>query len=144
MNDILDNTTVKFLGIPSLRELLEPKQVEPFPYQISYSQAAGQAFLVLHTSGSTGLPKPVTITHGLMACIDAQKLLPTSDGRQITSQTYRDAQVYTALPPFHVRPIALLLLPLLTSSSLLASTSSDFLPFKERNLYWDLQTEYRL
>lgn len=134
VEDILNNTSVQFLSIPSLEELLEANKVTPFPYKPTYDQMAGQAFLVLHTSGSTGLPKPVTITHGLMACIDAQKLLPTIDGRQVTSQTYRDTHVYTALPPFHVRSITVTLLLPLTSHSLLASTSSVFLSSKEPHL----------
>ena len=144
VDSILDNTSVRFLGIPSLGDLLEASEVAPFSYDTSYSQVAEQAFLVLHTSGSTGLPKPVTITHGLMACIDAQKLLPPIDGREVTSQTYRDTQVYTALPPFHVRCIALPLLLPLTSVSLLVSTSSASLSSKEQNLCWDLQKGYRL
>ncbi|KAH0280592.1 acetyl-CoA synthetase-like protein, partial [Aureobasidium melanogenum] len=101
VDSIVNKTSVEFLEIPSLEDLLEITEVEPFLYDKNYHDVAGEAFLVLHTSGSTGLPKPVEITHGLMACIDAQKLLPMVDGRHVTSQSYRDTRVYTALPPFH-------------------------------------------
>lgn len=101
VENILDNSVVKFLEIPTLDELLHSEKARPFLYQQSYEEAAEQPFLVLHTSGSTGLPKPVTITHGLMACIDAQKLLPPVGGRHVTSLNYRGNHVYTALPPFH-------------------------------------------
>jgi thioester reductase-like protein len=56
---------------------------------------------VLHTSGSTGNPKPVDIKHSLIASIDAQQLLPELDNRHVTAREWANRKVYTALPPFH-------------------------------------------
>jgi thioester reductase-like protein len=56
---------------------------------------------VLHTSGSTGNPKPVDIKHSLIASIDAQQLLPDVDNRHVTAREWANRKIYTALPPFH-------------------------------------------
>lgn len=62
---------------------------------------AEQPFLTLHTSGSTGLPKPVDINHGLIASIDAQQLLADVDGHLVSSQEWHGRHVFAGLPPFH-------------------------------------------
>lgn len=56
---------------------------------------------MLHTSGSTGHPKPVDVTHGLIATIDAQQLLPDIGGRPVSAKKWADRRVFIALPPFH-------------------------------------------
>lgn len=87
--------------IPPLDELLSHEIVEPFPWELSFDEVANEPFVILHTSGSTGLPKPVSIPHGLIATIDAQQELPDIDGRSVTAREWADRSVYTALPPFH-------------------------------------------
>lgn len=131
VNSILENTSVQFLDIPSLADLLDTSEVPQYPYNKSYSEVARETFLLLHTSGSTGLPKPVTITHGLMAAKDAQQLLPSVDGRYITSRRYRGIKMFTALPPFHVRHVGFNLSQILTRPRLPVLTSSDFPYSKE-------------
>lgn len=87
--------------VPTLEELLSPQTVSAYPWPKGIRDVACQPFLVLHTSGSTGLPKPVDITHGLIATIDAQQVLPDVDGRCVTAREWANRSVYTALPPFH-------------------------------------------
>jgi thioester reductase-like protein/acyl carrier protein len=55
----------------------------------------------LHTSGSTGFPKPVEVSHGCIATIDAQQSLRDVDGRRVTTSFWANKTVYSALPPFH-------------------------------------------
>lgn len=143
VSSILENTSVQFMDIPSLEDLLDATEVVLYPYDKKYSEVSGEPFLLLHTSGSTGLPKPVTITHGLMASKDAQQLLPPIKGRYVTSRYYRGINMYTALPPFHVRSIEFGMSGILTKTRLPALTFSASRSFKEQNLFLVLQTRFR-
>lgn len=87
------------MQIPKLEALFVDSG--PFPWQDDFDQLATEPFFTLHTSGSTGLPKTVNVTHGLVATIDAQQLLPCIDGRSISATQWAERSLYTALPPFH-------------------------------------------
>ncbi|KAI0481939.1 hypothetical protein GGR56DRAFT_684376 [Xylariaceae sp. FL0804] len=56
------------------------QQVAPFPYNRTFEQAEWEPLLVLHTSGSTGLPKPVVARNGMLAVGDAFRDLPEWHG----------------------------------------------------------------
>ncbi|KAK4212615.1 hypothetical protein QBC37DRAFT_424658 [Rhypophila decipiens] len=45
-------------------------KVEPFPYNKTFEQAEWDPLLLLHTSGTTGLPKPIVAKQGMMAIGD--------------------------------------------------------------------------
>ncbi|KAK2003342.1 male sterility protein [Colletotrichum falcatum] len=70
--------------------LIEPLQfwlandmaVESFPYVKSAEEAEWEPFVVLHTSGSTGLPKPIVVPNGLMMLSDKLHLLPNWKGTE--------------------------------------------------------------
>lgn len=92
---------IQVLHLPTLEELLAVETVDAFPWDRSYADVSDEPFLVLHTSGSTGNPKPVNIKHSLIATIDAQQLLPDVDNRYFTAREWANRRIYTALPPFH-------------------------------------------
>jgi acyl-coenzyme A synthetase/AMP-(fatty) acid ligase len=98
--------------MPELDELLDEQAgpVPNYPYEKTFEQAKADGYLILHTSGSTGLPKPVVITHGVGAAIDSQSLIPHPevDGRPLwifknsgvdAGKTIRE---FAPFPPFHV------------------------------------------
>ncbi|KAI7222280.1 acetyl-CoA synthetase-like protein [Hortaea werneckii] len=101
LSKLVDEGTVQVIDIPAIETLLNPHPVQTFPYEADFRTCLNDAFIILHTSGSTGLPKPVEITHGLIATIDAQQLLPDVDGRHTAASELAHRSVYTALPPFH-------------------------------------------
>ncbi|KAI1874087.1 uncharacterized protein JN550_002666 [Neoarthrinium moseri] len=68
------------LEMPEVEELLDADTVAHYSYTKNYDEAAAEPFCVLHSSGSTGLPKTITITHGLVATVDAVQLLPPTEG----------------------------------------------------------------
>ncbi|GAB7324293.1 hypothetical protein MBLNU13_g08261t1 [Cladosporium sp. NU13] len=89
------------LELPTIAELMAPELVDPFPWNKTYNEVADEAFLMLHTSGSTGNPKPVPLKHSSLASVDAQQLLPDVGERYVASKEWANRRVYTALPPFH-------------------------------------------
>lgn len=53
-----------------------------FPYVKDAKKAEWEPFVVLHTSGSTGLPKPIVVPHGFIMLDDKKHLLPEWKGRE--------------------------------------------------------------
>lgn len=79
-------------------------QVELFPFAKSYKQAANDPLLVLHTSGSSGLPKPVTYTHAVMASADLRQTIRAPAGSDAKSEIETRSKTKRSLfgfPPFH-------------------------------------------
>lgn len=56
------------------------QEVEPFPYEKTFEEAEWEPAAVLHTSGSTALPKPIVLTHGLLAINDVFRDTPDFNG----------------------------------------------------------------
>lgn len=90
-------------------EVLEPLEywleeiaVEHFEFQKSFDDLAERPLLVLHTSGTTGLPKPVNITHGLVGIVDKLQDLSPVDDKDVWIKRLKDKRVFCCLPPFHV------------------------------------------
>jgi acyl-coenzyme A synthetase/AMP-(fatty) acid ligase len=55
---VLSSHTLKVLKVPSIHDLLNGK-TSPYPFTKTFEEAKHEPFLVLHTSGSTGMPKPI-------------------------------------------------------------------------------------
>ncbi|EXK77739.1 hypothetical protein FOQG_17575 [Fusarium oxysporum f. sp. raphani 54005] len=66
--------------IPTVAELLDATSSPHYPYTKTYDEAMGDTFCILHTSGTTGLPKPIYLSNGLLATMDAARILPPFEG----------------------------------------------------------------
>ena len=53
-----------------LEDCFPTGNVKPFPYSKTFEEAEWDPLLVLHTSGTTGFPKPVVARQGMMAIAD--------------------------------------------------------------------------
>nr|AIT18914.1 chitinase [Hirsutella thompsonii] len=101
VNHILSEHSIQVLSLPTLQELLNA-QVTPFPYAKTYAEARCDPFLVIHTSGSTGSPKPVTYTHEMfMRSINGIRL-PAPSGYKSMSQLFLNGRFINILPLFHI------------------------------------------
>ena len=56
--------------------------VTPYPHQENFADIEDRPAIIIHSSGTTGLPKPVTLTHGYLATIDQMQTLPVPQGRE--------------------------------------------------------------
>ena len=97
---------LKSAAIESLNDLLDV-QAPLFPFRPDFDEAVRQPVVVLHSSGSTGLPKPVVMTHGTFAIIDNDRKFPIVAGRKNHDFTVWDfdgtpGRIYEPFPPFHL------------------------------------------
>jgi len=104
--DFLKNRTMEVLHLAELEELLDAATTEPYPYTKSWEEAEHEPFCLLHTSGSTGLPKPIVWSNGLIGTMDAVKLLPPTEGdggMSPWSENWNDGdRIYSSFPMSHV------------------------------------------
>ncbi|RYP65180.1 hypothetical protein DL770_009058 [Monosporascus sp. CRB-9-2] len=67
--------TIRPEVIPSFSDMINSTP-DHFPYEKDFEESRNDPVLVLHSSGSTGLPKPITMTHGSLAVLDNEKNYP--------------------------------------------------------------------
>ncbi|KAI0169406.1 hypothetical protein GGR52DRAFT_555036 [Hypoxylon sp. FL1284] len=107
----LDNRNMVVVEAGTLDSWLSSHEAEPFPYSKTFEQVEWDPFVVLHTSGSTGLPKPVEIRHGMLAISDAYHVLP--DYRELPSSlrvwSEGPKRQFAPFPLFHAGGIYLFL-----------------------------------
>lgn len=79
------------------------KQAPHFPYDKTFDEAEWDPFLVLHTSGSTGLPKPIVVRQGMWNVNDAFHDLPMWDGKKVSIREWADRakRHFIPMPLFH-------------------------------------------
>ncbi|KAK2873399.1 putative secondary metabolism biosynthetic enzyme [Arthroderma sp. PD_2] len=100
---ILSKRPMKVIEIPETDELLNSEPVKAYPYTKTFEEAASDPFCVLHTSGSTGLPKPIIWKNSLIGTLDATRLLPkTDEGLPPWTDVFDEGdRFYSAFPLYH-------------------------------------------
>ncbi|RGP66053.1 nrpslike enzyme [Fusarium sporotrichioides] len=91
-----------FIQAPELDMLLDEQGVvEPFPKVAeSHVEALKRPFMILHSSGSTGNPKPISYTLESIMTEDAYRLLDQTDGK-LWYHELIESRCYVCLPAFH-------------------------------------------
>ena len=102
VDQILEQRPMHVEHLPELIELLDEAEVLNYPYTKAFAAARQDPFVVLHTSGSTGLPKPIVVPNGSLATVDAHHLLPPIEGRLTQAQYFTSPRRgYSTFPNFH-------------------------------------------
>ncbi|KAL8960571.1 MAG: hypothetical protein Q9193_002747 [Seirophora villosa] len=102
VDHILNERVMRADVVPELEDLLDATPVETYPYTKSFQEAHMDPCLVLHTTGSTGLPKPVTWKVGILSTYEAWRTIPAVDGYVPTTEVYQQSKrAYTSMPLFH-------------------------------------------
>ena len=100
--DILNARSMQLLSVPELDFFMsDSEKVEIYPWEGDYDEMKNKTFLILHTSGSTGIPKPVFVTHGIFASNDAHQLIPSLGGAPTLINYFTGKRFFVAFPPFH-------------------------------------------
>jgi acyl-CoA synthetase (AMP-forming)/AMP-acid ligase II len=88
----------------------------PFPYTKTFAEAEWDPMVVVHTSGSTGLPKAVVVPQGVAAGNDMHRLAPPRDGNLLWLPTWANFP----------NPRQLLIFPLFHAGGLFITTLCAF------------------
>lgn len=106
VKEVLQKRPMNVLQLPLLDELLDTTSTKPYPYTKTFDEAIDDPFCFLHTSGTTGVPKPIPWSHGLIGTMDAVRLLPPVQGTDEdllpwTSDWKAGDRIYSSFPMSH-------------------------------------------
>ncbi|KAE8356048.1 NRPS-like enzyme [Aspergillus coremiiformis] len=110
LQDTLDQIEAKCpdLGIERWRiegmwDIFAPSTVTPYPHREHFTDIEDRTAIIIHSSGTTGLPKPVFLTHGYLATMDQMQTLPVPTGRETAQMflRYRGQMRMMYGPLFH-------------------------------------------
>lgn len=103
VDHITSKREMRHFTIEGLRELVRGNLNEHCGYDKTFEEAAQDPFIIVHTSGSTGLPKPITLYHGGVASVDSQHLITALDGNEAQIKANEGhIRLFPGLPPFLV------------------------------------------
>ena len=104
----LSRRAMRTLIVPTLEDLLMTEEGPVYLYTKAYSQARNEPFVVLHTSGSTGLPGRVSLNHGTLAHHDLFLSAPLLGGKALNMARFSGKGVLLNLPLFHSAAVCFL------------------------------------
>ncbi|KAL8788694.1 MAG: hypothetical protein Q9195_007195, partial [Heterodermia aff. obscurata] len=112
---------VSYTSIPFFDTMLESRPKHYF-YRGTFENNENDPVLVLHSSGSTGLPKPIQMTNGTFTTMDNDRRLENIDGRKKQDFTIWDfpspSKFYSSFPPFHLAGfLALVIVPVFSATA---------------------------
>ncbi|KAI6277870.1 hypothetical protein MCOR14_004263 [Pyricularia oryzae] len=105
---LLQARPMRAIQAPTLESLVEPEgQVERYPYSKEFSVGVDEPMFVTHTSGTTGLPKPVTMTQRSLVIASAWDKVPDLDGKPPVEKVMRKGRrCFMGFPLFQFSGVA--------------------------------------
>jgi hypothetical protein len=94
-------TKVPLASLDSFLDERDSESVKDYPFRWTFDEVKEKTSTILHTSGSTGIPKPVYVSHGVFASQDAQQMIPYEGGKPTWVDLVRGQRVFIGLPLFH-------------------------------------------
>ncbi|KAL9084959.1 MAG: hypothetical protein Q9165_007825 [Trypethelium subeluteriae] len=122
VDKICKSTKASAIAVAPFQDLLRMDSRTNNSPEKAFEDAKNDPILILHSSGSTGLPKPVTMTNGTFAVLDSERFLPTTPGRVNRDFSIWDFQgggkFFTIFPYFHLAGfLSLVINPVFTEAS---------------------------
>lgn len=101
MTGILEKYPLKLIDSPSLYNLLD-STFPIYPYDKCFQEAKHEPLVVLHTSGTTAVPRPIVYTHEFISRFAAWTGLHPPEGYQNQISLLKSNRLLLSLPFFHV------------------------------------------
>ncbi|KAJ2992582.1 hypothetical protein NUW58_g824 [Xylaria curta] len=95
-----DSLDLFFAVVPDLSEILEDTEVAVYPFNKTYSEVRKNKFMILHTSGSTGPPKPISFSIESTTTEDAHQSLHDPSHR-LWWRLFANRRFFLGMPCFH-------------------------------------------
>ncbi|KAJ5118014.1 secondary metabolism biosynthetic enzyme [Penicillium atrosanguineum] len=102
---VVDALQLESLDVPSVEDLLSTKHPH-VEYDKTYPEDAADKMVVVHTSGSTGLPKPVVWSLETANAHMRMVALNSVDEHENQHSWLRGKRQFLTLPPFHAAGLA--------------------------------------
>ncbi|KAK3900646.1 putative peptide synthetase [Staphylotrichum tortipilum] len=99
---------VKTLQVPDVGDMLASASADPYESRFGGHMQDHETVMILHTSGTTGLPKPVYLKAGVLRGSVKNISLPTPEEREnILVAMCKSPMLLTSIPFFHIFGIML-------------------------------------
>lgn len=95
--------------VPSLSKLLD-EEYEQYPFNKTFQSARLEPLIVLHTSGTTGMPKPLIYTHDWVASWIEQNQLLAPEGHTSLEHSIHGIEICSVAPANHVSSSLLMII----------------------------------
>ncbi|KAJ5287132.1 hypothetical protein N7478_002818 [Penicillium angulare] len=90
------------IQIAALDELLDPSVVKPYSYEKQWEEGRLDILALLHTTGSTGMPRLIPVTLASVASGDRLHLVEPIGGKMPSLLEWEGTRMLNAMPLFHV------------------------------------------
>nr|WEH02129.1 carboxylic acid reductase [Expression vector JGI_C3] len=101
---------ISSLEVPSVPEMLNDNpDVKNYPFTSTFEEFEDKTAFIIHSSGTTGMPKPVSLTHGYLGTVDYSAFMPRPAGRSpsffqdlLSADPHPRDPVLSVTPYFHI------------------------------------------
>ena len=97
---LADSPHVRGIAVPESKTWLTDECATPWLYKKAWEEAMDDPWIILHSSGTTGMPKPVTYTQRMVAATDLA-LSQTPDGKPLPNP-FKGLRSHSAIPMVHL------------------------------------------
>lgn len=93
---------IRKVQAPDLDEILAEDKVRHYTYEKTFEEEVSRTCIHVHTSGSSGDPKPINWNYKSFGGMDCEHFIPTNQGTYLTSSFLNQQNLLVLLPCFHV------------------------------------------
>lgn len=90
---------MRLLMVPNLRDWLDAPPAALRPFRRTFEELRYKPFVIVHSSGSTGLPKAIALPHGFYSAV--KRLVETPTHGSIYPKILQGGPLFNAFPFFH-------------------------------------------
>jgi acyl-CoA synthetase (AMP-forming)/AMP-acid ligase II len=102
VNILAEHRALQLASLPSLSYFLDPNEEDvEYPFTASLEELYQKPCMVLHTSGSTGIPKPILLKHAWFTSVDAIRHLPKLGAFDWGLTKLHHRRAFVPFPNFH-------------------------------------------